>query len=114
MAAEPVVFLMQRPNVQSMSEATPEEAEERFLPTLPVWVRIPIKAEAVLLVILVPTLYISSLEPGGILGLATGIASSTIVLMVVIAFVPILFALISLLRRGYGALKAAFGAATRR
>ena len=88
-----------------MSRRTRSEQEERLGSWLPIWVRLPPETLAILLVILVPSLYISSMQPTGIMAIFTGIATSTLVLMVVVAAIPLLFAVVIAIRRVYDAVK---------
>lgn len=94
-----------------MSTATRRPTEERFSARFPIWIRLPVKALAVLLVILIPSMYISSLQPTGILAIFTGIATMTLVMMVVVAFVPVGFAVMIAARRLIGVVKAGVGMA---
>lgn len=88
-----------------MSSRTRTGGEDRFGSWLPIWVRMPIRALAILLVILIPSLYISSMQPTGIMAVFTGIATATLVLMVVVASIPFLFAIVIAVRRLYDAVK---------
>lgn len=95
-------------NVQHCMSTSQTRSNYRELSSsIPIWIRLPIKAIAILLVILIPTLYISSLEPTGILGLSTAIASSALVLIVTVALVPVGFAILIGVRRGYAMVKRA-------
>lgn len=97
-----------------MSSATRPATEERLTARLPIWVRLPLRALAVLLVILIPSMYISSLEPTGILAIFTGIATMTLVMIVVVLFVPIAFAFGFVIRKIIDGVKYAIGMATGR
>lgn len=92
-----------------MSMSQSSNSKRDLGPTIPVWIRLPMKAIGILLVILIPTLYISTLEPTGLLGISTGIASSALVLIVTAALVPVGFAILIGFRRGYGLVKRAIG-----
>lgn len=59
--------------------------------SIPIWLWLSIEATVVLVVILIPSLFLSSLEAGLISAIGTGLASSVLVLLVVVALVPILF-----------------------
>lgn len=59
--------------------------------SIPIWLWLSIEAIVVLVVILIPSLFLSSLEAGLISAIGTGLASTVLVLLVVVALVPILF-----------------------
>lgn len=58
---------------------------------IPIWLWLSIEAIVLLVVVLIPSLFLSSLEAGLISSIGTGLASAVLVLLVVVALVPLGF-----------------------
>lgn len=59
--------------------------------SIPIWLWLSLEAIGIMVVVLIPSLYLSTLEAGLISAIGTGLASSLIVLLIVVGLVPILF-----------------------
>lgn len=74
---------------------------------IPIWLWVSMQAILLLVVILIPALFLSSMEAGLLSGFGTGIASAVLVLLIVVVFIPIGFGTAYILNWAYGLVKGA-------